>query len=289
MKSIKEAAGITGITEQNIRYYERQKLLFPERNRENDYREYSEEDIRRLKFICLFRRLDMPIADIRKLFDGETTLEEALEVLERRLESEKERLDAALVFCRSIREPSLESMDVDAYLQDMDEKEKKGSVFAQIARDYAAVNRFEQKRAFSFMPDTPCGRPEEFTEELLKYAKEADLDMVITREGTSPRFEIDGIEYRAYRTSSRFGIVVHCEMTHPEDYLPDGIPEKKYRRYRLISIILPMVLIFITANMWLIRESFQQWESALIFILLAVCWGAASFFVYYCYGMNFKG
>ena len=289
MKSVKEAAGITGITEQNIRYYERQKLLFPERNRENDYREYSEEDIRRLKFICLFRRLDMPIADIRKLFDGETTLSEAMDALERRLESEKERLDAALVFCRSIREPSLESMDVDAYLQDMDEKEKKGSVFAQIARDYAAVNRFEQKRAFSFMPDTPCGRPEEFTEELLKYAKEADLDMVITREGTSPRFEIDGIEYRAYRTSSRFGIVVHCEMTHPDDYLPDGIPEKKYRRYRLISIILPMVLIFITANMWLIRESFQQWESALIFILLAVCWGAASFFVYYCYGMNFKG
>ncbi len=289
MKSIKEAAGITGITEQNIRYYERQKLLFPERNRENDYREYSEEDIRRLKFICLFRRLDMPIADIRKLFNGETTLSEAMDALERRLESEKERLDAALVFCRSIREPSLESMDVDAYLQDMDEKEKKGSVFAQIARDYAAVNRFEQKRAFSFMPDTPCGRPEEFTEELLKYAKEADLDMVITREGTSPRFEIDGIEYRAYRTSSRFGIVVHCEMTHPEDYLPDGISEKKYRRYRLISIILPMVLIFITANMWLIRESFQQWESALIFILLAVCWGAASFFVYYCYGMNFKG
>lgn len=289
MKSIKEAAGITGITEQNIRYYERQKLLFPERNRENDYREYSEEDIRRLKFICLFRRLDMPIADIRKLFDGETTLSEAMDALEQRLESEKERLDAALAFCRSIREPSLESMDVDAYLQDMDEKEKKGSVFAQIARDYAAVNRFEQKRAFSFMPDTPCGRPEEFTEELLKYAKEADLDMVITREGTSPRFEIDGIEYRAYRTSSRFGIVVHCEMTHPEDYLPDGISEKKYRRYRLISIILPMVLIFITANMWLIRESFQQWESALIFILLAVCWGAASFFVYYCYGMNFKG
>lgn len=289
MKSIKEAAGITGITEQNIRYYERQKLLFPERNRENDYREYSEEDIRRLKFICLFRRLDMPIADIRKLFDGETTLSEAMDALEQRLESEKERLDAALAFCRSIREPSLESMDVDAYLQDMDEKEKKGSVFAQIARDYAAVNRFEQKRAFSFMPDTPCGRPEEFTEELLKYAKEADLDMVITREGTSPRFEIDGIEYRAYRTSSRFGIVVHCEMTHPEDYLPDGIPEKKYRRYRLISMILPMVLIFITANMWLIRESFQQWESALIFILLAVCWGAASFFVYYCYGMNFKG
>ena len=89
MKTIKEAAGITGITEQNIRYYERQKLLRPERNRENAYREYSEADIRRLKLISLFRRLDMPIAEIRKLFEGEISLEEAVDLQISRLESEK--------------------------------------------------------------------------------------------------------------------------------------------------------------------------------------------------------
>ena len=33
---------------------------------------------------------------------------------------------------------------------------------------------------------------------------------------------MDGKEYRAYRTSSRFGIVVHCELVHPEDYVPEG-------------------------------------------------------------------
>ena len=35
MKSIKEAEQITGITTQNIRYYEKQKLLTPKRNHGN--------------------------------------------------------------------------------------------------------------------------------------------------------------------------------------------------------------------------------------------------------------
>ena len=47
MRTIKEAEKLTGITSQNIRYYERQKLLSPQRNNENAYREYSEEDIKR--------------------------------------------------------------------------------------------------------------------------------------------------------------------------------------------------------------------------------------------------
>lgn len=289
MKTIKEAAGITGITEQNIRYYERQGLLHPERNSENAYREYSEENIRRLKMISLFRRLDMPIAEIRKLFEGKVSLEEAVNMQMSRLETEKDRLDAALEFCRTIHESSLEEMDVDGYLREMEEKEKKGSVFAQFAKDYSAFSRFERKREFSFMPDTRCGKPEEFTEELLKYAKSEKLDMVITKEGMSPRFEIDGIEYRAYRTSGRFGIVVHCEMTHPEDYMPEGMSEKKYRGYRFLSIVLGPVLIFLTTNLWLLRSLFNQWETMLAFGAAAVVWVAYLYFVYYCYGMNFRG
>ena len=289
MKTIKEAAGITGITEQNIRYYERQRLLCPERNRVNAYREYSEADIRRLKLISLFRRLDMPIAEIRKLFEGEISLEEAVDLQISRLESEKDRLDAALEFCRTIHESLLEEMDVEENKKEMEEKEKRGSVFAQFTKDYMAFSRFERKREFSFMPDTRCSKPEEFTDELLKFAKEEKLDMVITKEGMSPRFEIDGIEYRAYRTSGRFGIVVHCEMTHPEDYMPEGMSEKKYRGYRFLSIVLGPVLIFLTTNLWLLRSLFNQWETMLAFGAAAVVWVAYLYFVYYCYGMNFRG
>ena len=37
-----------------LRYYEKMGLLHPDRNTINGYRKYSEEDIRRLKFIYLF-------------------------------------------------------------------------------------------------------------------------------------------------------------------------------------------------------------------------------------------
>ncbi len=56
MKNIKEAEAESGINKQNIRYYEKMGLIHPDRNTINGYRKYSEEDIRRLKFIYLFRK-----------------------------------------------------------------------------------------------------------------------------------------------------------------------------------------------------------------------------------------
>ena len=70
MVTIKEAEMQTGITKQNIRYYEKIGLLQPSREQENKYRNYREEDIRRLKLIFLFRKLDMPLEEIRQLLEG---------------------------------------------------------------------------------------------------------------------------------------------------------------------------------------------------------------------------
>ena len=121
MLSVKEASKLTGISEQNIRYYEKQKLISPKRNSGNAYRQYSEEDIRNLKLIRLFRKLDMPVVEIRKLFDGEISLEEALLMQTKHLEDERKKLDAALKFCSLIHESSIADMDVDVYLKKMDE------------------------------------------------------------------------------------------------------------------------------------------------------------------------
>ena len=44
--TIKEVEQITGLTRSNIRFYEKEKLISPERNANNGYREYSEEDIK---------------------------------------------------------------------------------------------------------------------------------------------------------------------------------------------------------------------------------------------------
>ena len=47
MKNIKEAEELTGISRQNIRYYEKMGLLNPKRDAGNGYRKYDEEDIGR--------------------------------------------------------------------------------------------------------------------------------------------------------------------------------------------------------------------------------------------------
>ena len=44
--TIKEVEQLTGITRQNIRFYEREGLITPRRNPENQYREYSADDVK---------------------------------------------------------------------------------------------------------------------------------------------------------------------------------------------------------------------------------------------------
>ena len=242
---IKEAEEATGISRQNIRFYERQGLLYPARNKNNSYREYTEEDILRLKEIRLLRKLGMPVEEIRRLLDGETQLQPALAEQERRLEAEAEKLKACCRFCRKIHESSLKEMDVDQYLSQMEEEEKNGAVFAKFVEDYKNVIVSEELRSFAFQPDTMCMTPEEFTMELCKYAEQNHLDLVITKEGLLPEFTIDGIEYTASRSFGRFGATVHCVMKHPEDYMPPEMSEKRYKRIRRICRICNLCLLLV--------------------------------------------
>ena len=67
--TIRELEQKSGLERANIRFYEKEKLLNPVR-RENGYRDYSEEDLQTLRRICLFRRLQFSLEEIRSLQDG---------------------------------------------------------------------------------------------------------------------------------------------------------------------------------------------------------------------------
>lgn len=290
MKNIKEAEQLTGISSQNIRYYEKQGLLCPARNEENSYREYSDNDIERLKLIRLFRKLGMPIEELRRLLNGEVDLRSAVEMQEKRLESQRNELNNALDFCKKIHEAQLADFGVDRYLQQMEEDERSGSVFIQFINDYKEIVRSEAVREFSFMPDTRCDTPDEFEEALLKYAAENKARISFSRKGMSPDFFMGGVEYHAYRTSGRYGIVVHCEMKHPEDYIPKGMSSKKYRLYRIISVAALPLLLFLISNLYLFRElDFGEPSTWLMILFIGVLFVSDLFFIYYCYGKNFRG
>lgn len=69
---IKEVEQRTGLTAKAIRLYESKGLLKPARETENDYRDYTEEDVARLKTIAILRKLDVPVAVIKEWTDGKT-------------------------------------------------------------------------------------------------------------------------------------------------------------------------------------------------------------------------
>lgn len=75
---INEVEKKVGIKSANIRYYEKVGLLDPARNKDNGYRDYSEEDVIHLERIKTLRLINISVDDIRLLFEGGITMEEAM-------------------------------------------------------------------------------------------------------------------------------------------------------------------------------------------------------------------
>ena len=166
MSSIKEAEEQTGISRANIRYYEKMGLLQPMRNEENGYREYTLEDIKRILQIKILRKLDVPIDEIRDTIDHPEMFGNVIQKQKERLERQRAELTDVIDFCMEIKVENFEDFDPQYYLKKMDEKEKKGAVFADLLNDFKKVSKAEAEARFSFRPDTMCMNPEEFEEAL---------------------------------------------------------------------------------------------------------------------------
>ena len=63
---IKQVEELVGITSKNIRFYESQGLLTPERA-DNGYREYHQDNIEVLKKIKLLRKIGISVEDIKSV------------------------------------------------------------------------------------------------------------------------------------------------------------------------------------------------------------------------------
>lgn len=110
---IKEVEQRVGITRANIRYYEEEGLLNPVRNRENNYREYSEEDVKNLERIKVLRALGIPISDVKMLNAGALSLDEIMEKRLERISEEEKNLREIEKVCRTIRQLDISFEEVD--------------------------------------------------------------------------------------------------------------------------------------------------------------------------------
>lgn len=149
----RETEELTGISRQNIRYYERMGLLAPERDKGNAYRNYSEKDIHTLKLIKMLRMLDVPVEEIRKVIAGELSLSEVAEKQQKILNTRQKQLQEAAEICGKLKREKSKVIPVDAYLQEMEELERKGGRFAKFLDDYRKVAESEEEKAFYFYGD----------------------------------------------------------------------------------------------------------------------------------------
>ncbi len=67
MKTVKEVSQLSGISVRTLHYYDEINLLTPSFIAENRYRYYDNEAFEKLQEILLFRELEFPLKEIKKL------------------------------------------------------------------------------------------------------------------------------------------------------------------------------------------------------------------------------
>ncbi|HCT90222.1 MAG TPA: hypothetical protein DF613_02385 [Lachnospiraceae bacterium] len=107
--TIKEIEERLQVTRANVRFYEKEGLLFPRRNPLNGYREYSEEDVETLRKIVFFRSLDVSIEKIRLYMEEKVGLHEILEEQICQIREKQETAMQARSLCEKLLEQEEQS------------------------------------------------------------------------------------------------------------------------------------------------------------------------------------
>ena len=132
---IKQVEELVGITSKNIRFYESQGLLIPERA-ENGYREYRQKNIDTLKKIKLLRKLGVSVDEIKSVLDESISLKECLEHHIDILEKERENLANMQQLTDAIlqKKCTVSTLETDEWLEEMERMEKEGIDFVNLSK-----------------------------------------------------------------------------------------------------------------------------------------------------------
>lgn len=122
--TIKEAEERTGLARSNIRFYEKEGLVQPERNPQNGYREYTEENIEDIRKIAYLRTLGISIETIRKIIHHEVKLTEEIRKQEQILKKQISDMEKAREICRQIaldESAEYDTLRIENYTADVQE------------------------------------------------------------------------------------------------------------------------------------------------------------------------
>ncbi|MBQ9083469.1 MAG: MerR family transcriptional regulator [Clostridia bacterium] len=133
---IKEVEKLLGVSRSNIRFYEKEGLLTPERSK-NNYRRYSAENVAALRKIIVLRKMGFTVEEIARMQSGALSLPQAASDNVLRLEEEIQRLQGALDATRELAraQTEFEQLDENACWDKIIAAEQNGQDFADICKD----------------------------------------------------------------------------------------------------------------------------------------------------------
>ena len=116
MMTVHEVSKIAGVSIRTLQYYDKIGLLHPAGYSDSGYRLYDDTDLKRLQQIMLFRELEFPLKDIRKIvedphFDQGEALRQQIELLELK----KEHLEDLIELARNLQKKGEDFMDFKAF------------------------------------------------------------------------------------------------------------------------------------------------------------------------------
>lgn len=144
MMTVHEVSKITGVSIRALHHYDNIGLLPATDLTEAGYRLYDDAALERLQIILLFRELEFPLKDIKKIidspdFDREKALEQQIQLLELR----REHLQNLIELARGIKTIGVKNMSFDAF------DTKKIDEYAEQAKAFwgqtGAYKEFEKK------------------------------------------------------------------------------------------------------------------------------------------------
>ena len=130
---IKEIEELTGLSRENVRFYEKQGLLNPLRG-ENGYRGFTKEDVITLKRIKFLRSLNLSLEEIKAIHNQSDNLKDTLSKKINALDNQKNSLEVSSKVCKKLIDHDVEysDLDVDLYLNDIDNQILNSDVIPQV-------------------------------------------------------------------------------------------------------------------------------------------------------------
>ena len=116
MLTVHEVSELAGISVRTLHHYDAIGLLRPRERTEAGYRLYDEQDLVRLQQILLFRELEFPLADIRRIvespdFDQNKALEQQIELLKLK----REHIDNLIGMAKATMKRSVTTVSFEAF------------------------------------------------------------------------------------------------------------------------------------------------------------------------------